>query len=139
MMPNRTALARNSLLLAMKKKGIAVTLRWETVTGGTVDPTTGHNEGGTVTPQSEVVNGFWYDIEEGGRTKLQQWQNYEVLHAIFEMPPATVVEGRSNFRVEKGGEIFVQAEVADGKKMGKQIERLQGVDLYRTLFLRKAT
>lgn len=138
-MMNHAMLAKKRVLLAMATKGNPVTLHWDEVTGGTVDPTTGSVAGGLLVARTEAVRGFWYEIEEGARIKQQHWQVYEVLHAILDIPPETVIEGRTNLRVEKGGQIFVMAEVADGKTVGKQVEMHSGVELYRTIFLRKAT
>lgn len=130
-------LVKRRLMQEMARHGVAATLRWTVLAGGTVDQTTGSTVGGTATEQSEAIKGLWHDIEAGGQVKQHQWQNYEVLHALYEIPPETVIEGRANFRVEKDGQLYVQAAVQSSGKVARQIEYFKGVPLYRTLALVK--
>lgn len=136
---NLVARAKADLQRAMAQMGEPVVLSWRTVTGGTVDPTTGSVLGGTAVEGSATVNCFVYALEEGGKAKLERFQGIPQCDYLVDAPPDITIEGREELYFTVRGVRCAQADLGQlgGTKPLKQVEMAQGVALYRTLYLKR--
>lgn len=128
---------KSRLLSRMAQLGTEITLNWVTVTGATIDETTGAKVGGTVRRQSETVKGYVHFPEIATRT-VQMFAEIEAGDIIVDVPPDTIIEGRDRLTFSINGEQWTQ------KKVGTQLSKawdtvFLNARFCRTLLLRKAT
>lgn len=123
--------------LNLAESGTTITLRWQTLTGGTLDPVTGATVGATRTAQSETVKGFvhFVQIAQSGQRIFNE---VEVGDCIVDLDPAVTLEGRDGLYFEIDGQRWVAKQFSD--KLGKSWDVVAaGQRLYRSVLLRKAT
>jgi len=127
----------NRVGMNLEESGSDVTLRWQTVAGGTVDPVTGATVGGTRTAQTQTVKGFvhFVQIAQSGQRIFNE---FEVGDCIVDLDPAVTLEGRDGLFFEIDGQRWVPKQFSD--KLGKSWDVVaKGQRLFRSALLRKAT
>jgi len=124
-------------LARLAKQGTDVTLTWVTLTGVTVDATTGARLG-TPTSHSQIVKGFIHFPEIAATSGSVQFAEIEAGDCIVDLHPDTVIEGLESLTFEINGEKWVQKKT--GGKLAKTWDTVyENTRFCRTLLLRKAT
>lgn len=136
-MRSNLAFIQSRIPLNLAESGTTITLEWDTITGGTVDPVRQTTVGGTVTRQTATVKGFLHYVQIA-KQGVMQFNEFEQGDCIVDLAPDADIDGKTNLRFTIDGERWVAKDL--GEKLAKTWDVVvQGQRLYRSVLLKKAT
>ena len=113
-----------------------IDIEWTVTAGGTTDPTTGSNTGGTVTVKKGQLRALVHLV--GASKALRQFAEVEVGDCMLDLAPDAALDGKKNLRFFVNGEWWTQKPV--GSSLASAWDALAGGQrLFRTVLLSKAT
>lgn len=114
--------------------GTDVVLKWNTLTGGTLDPTTNSLVGATAEPQTETVKALLHFI--GGSFQVREFVEIEVGDCIADFAATVTLEGRTGLYFEFNGAQWEQKPMSD--RLAEMWDTVvKGQRLFRTVLLKK--
>lgn len=136
----RAASIADSCLRALYTHGAEVTLRWQTVTSGTLDPTTGAMVGGIVLEHSGTSRAFLHTVSPA-TSELRMHEEVEIGDVIIDFPPDVDLSGKEALRFDIGGDTYVQKRVGGPATRHFDVLSTPGGTgaTFRTVLARKAT
>lgn len=135
----RSASIADGCLRALNARGADVTLRWQTVVSGTLDPTTGAQVGGIVLEHSGTVKAFLHTVSPA-TSELRMHEEVEIGDVLLDFAPDVDLSGKEALRFDIGGDLYVQKRV--GGPASRHFDVLStpgGGATFRTVLARKAT
>lgn len=136
-MRSRVGFILNRMQVNIAGKGVGVTLRWTTFSGGRKDAGTGAIINGTPTPQTlGPIQALMHAAE--AKSVLRQFVEIEAGDIILDFPPDAPLDGKDNLRFVVNGQDYEQ------KKLGGKLAKMWDMNIAgnlgcRTVLLELAT
>ncbi len=114
---------------------VTLLMRWQVVTGGSVDPTTGMAEGGATSEESLSLPALVHEVQPATR-ELRRFAEVETGDLIVDLAPDAPVDGKQALRFELGGRTYRPADTGTGLARHYDAQLAAGAT-FRTLLLKR--